>query len=84
MIAVFDLLGDNRKVKTFHGLTIQHADDILSQLSDENNAVIVAVGHYNVCAIVNQLLASYSFLQGRLFVVNPYQLFRRLLGNISV
>ena len=79
LIAVFDLLDEDRKIKEFHGLTIQNADDILTQLSDENNAIVVAIGHFDVFKIVNKLLDSYAFIEGRIFVVNPYQSLRFFL-----
>lgn len=76
LVAVFDLLDDNRKIKEFNGLKIQNAQNIVKQLQDENTAIIVAIGHYNVHVFVKQLLDKYGFIEGRLFVVNPYQSLR--------
>ena len=76
LIAVFDTLDDSRKIKTFRGFSIQNANDILPQLKDENNAIVVTVGHAVICKIVNKLLNSYGFIEDRLFVVNPYQSLR--------
>ena len=75
LAGVFDLL-KNRQVTTFHGFMIRHADEILSQLEDNDNAIVVAIGHFGVFKIVNQLLSSHRYIEDRLFVVNPYQSLR--------
>lgn len=76
LTAVFDMLDENRKIKTFHGLEIHNANDLLPELHDENTAIVAAVGHHNTAAIVNSFLKAFEFVEDRLFVVNPYQSLR--------
>lgn len=84
LAAVFDLLDDNRKTKEFNGFKIQNVQNIVTQLQDENTAIVVAIGHFNVPLFVEQLLDRYGFIEDRLFVVNPYQSLRFFFSEDEV
>lgn len=76
LIAVFDTLGEDRRVKEFNDMKIKNAREILPLLKDENNAIVVTIGHLDVYKFVNRLLEEYGFIEDRLFVINPYQSLR--------
>lgn len=77
LIGVFDLLeSESRRQKEFMHFIIKNARECIDSLKKENVAIIVAIGHFAVYRIVNDLLATYPFIESRLFVANPYSSLR--------
>ena len=76
LVGVFDLLDDRRVIKEFKGFSITNASNILDLLENQEIAVLVAIGHYDVYKIVDKLLLTYPFIADRLFIVNPYSSLR--------
>ena len=73
LVGVVDLLDDNsRQIKEFKGHKIINANDYIDVLKSSDVAVLVAVGHYAVYKIVEDFVLKFSFIEDRLFVVNPY------------
>ena len=77
LVGVFDLLEhENRRQKQFKRFFIKNARECIENLKNENVAIIVAIGHFAVYQIVDDLLTSYPFIGNRLFVANPYSSLR--------
>ena len=54
LCGVIDLLDErSRKITGFKGIKIKNAGDCKEELQNENIAIIVAIGHYNVYRIVS-------------------------------
>lgn len=76
LIGVFDLLEENtRNTKKFREYDIKNARDYEADLYNEENAIIVAIGHLAVFKIVARFLEKYD-VSNRIFVVNPYSSLR--------
>lgn len=77
LIGVFDLVeNDFRKIDCFKGFPVKNARDCVDALKNKDNAIIVAIGHFTVYQIVNELLVKYPDIEDRLFVANPYSSLR--------
>jgi len=76
LIGVFDLLDDgSRKTKKFKDFDVKNAIEFSSEIHNEDNAIMVAMGHFAVFDIVSKFLGKYN-VSKRLFVVNPYSSLR--------
>lgn len=72
LVGVFDLLGENRSIKSFKGFSVKNAKEQEYLINNDEVAIMVAIGHFGVYKFVNQLRSLYPCIDDRLYIVNPY------------
>ena len=77
LMGVFDLFDDGKRaVSSFKNHRIKNVREYSKELNNVNVAIVVAIGHFAVFKIVNNLLKAYPYISDRLFVANPYSSLR--------